>query len=604
MAQNLEISAPVQRWTRADFTALRAHLNRLPIERIRDLYYTEDDLYDLGIQSVGDLRRRIEDLRDTLIQRASVSNPHMAELLRNARKTSMWSNKLVDHLVRAAETDTSRPKKSDSISIWLKPRVSAVLKNEGMATLGQLIDYIEIRGAGWWKPIPRIGAGKAAAIVNWLQRHPESLGTVDLAPDLPVLAGELIELKPEVRMLVPLERVALPSSLSGADGVNRNVTFPLISARNDLEAIDAYLYKFRAQEKTRRAYQKELERFLLWCVYERRKPMSSVLMGDCEAYKDFLAAIPGEWSGRKVQRHSTGWRPFVGQIAPSSQKYAVQAVRTFFDWLIDVRYLSGNPWKTVADPAVAQAISPLKIEKALPPELWEKLVAVLDELCAESDEILRQRFRLRGGSAKISIGGQFRLARAALLLMGDAGLRREEVAGALRCNLRPSPDDQNLWELDVLGKRNKWRTTFPSLRAVEAVKVHWRDRGDEFDFGMSSTPLLSPLVLPGTAASASKHGSESAGFSADGVYQLVKATLLRVVSDPFVELESHERDRIREAGCHAFRHTFGVAAVEKDVPLDVLQGAFGHASVQTTTIYVQAPKKRAARELGKFFAGR
>ena len=378
----------------------------------------------------------------------------------------------------------------------------------------------------------------------------------------------------------------------------------MISARNDLEAIEAYLYKFRAQEKTRRAYQKELERFLLWCIYERQKPMSSVLMGDCEAYKDFLAAIPPEWSGKKVQRHGAGWRPFVGQIAPSSQKYAVQAVRTFFDWLIDVRYLAGNPWKTVADPSVAQAISPLKIEKALPPELWEKLVAVLDELCAESDDSLRQRFRLRGGSVKISIAGQFRLARAALLLMGDAGLRREEVAGAMRCNLRPSSDAAGVWELDVLGKRNKWRTTFPSLRAVEAVKAHWRDRGEEFDFGMATTPLLSPLVTPGTAAAASKHKSESAGFSADGVYQLVKATLLRVVADPFVELESHERDRIREAGCHAFRHTFGVAAVEKDVPLDVLQGAFGHASVQTTTIYVQAPKKRAARELGKFFAGR
>ena len=96
MSQNLEISAPVQRWTRADFTALRAHLNRIPVERIRDLYFTEDDLFDLGIETPGDLRRRIEDLRDTLIQRASVANPHMAELLRNARKTSMWSGRHVE----------------------------------------------------------------------------------------------------------------------------------------------------------------------------------------------------------------------------------------------------------------------------------------------------------------------------------------------------------------------------------------------------------------------------------------------------------------------------------------------------------------------------
>ena len=56
MAQNLAVTTPVLRWTRADFTALRAYLNRLPVERIESLYYTEDDLFDLGIESASDLR--------------------------------------------------------------------------------------------------------------------------------------------------------------------------------------------------------------------------------------------------------------------------------------------------------------------------------------------------------------------------------------------------------------------------------------------------------------------------------------------------------------------------------------------------------------------
>jgi site-specific recombinase XerD len=40
------------------------------------------------------------------------------------------------------------------------------------------------------------------------------------------------------------------------------------------------------------------------------------------------------------------------------------------------------------------------------------------------------------------------------------------------------------------------------------------------------------------------------------------------------------------------------------VPLDVLQKVLGHASLQTTTIYVQAEKKRSIDELGEFFRGR
>ena len=43
MAQNNQIETPVVRDTRADFTALRAYLNRVALERIIDLYYTEDD---------------------------------------------------------------------------------------------------------------------------------------------------------------------------------------------------------------------------------------------------------------------------------------------------------------------------------------------------------------------------------------------------------------------------------------------------------------------------------------------------------------------------------------------------------------------------------
>jgi hypothetical protein len=42
MAQNTDILLPSLSYTRGDYTALRAYCLKLPIERIGDLYYSED----------------------------------------------------------------------------------------------------------------------------------------------------------------------------------------------------------------------------------------------------------------------------------------------------------------------------------------------------------------------------------------------------------------------------------------------------------------------------------------------------------------------------------------------------------------------------------
>ena len=39
---------------------------------------------------------------------------------------------------------------------------------------------------------------------------------------------------------------------------------------------------------TRRAYRKEAERFLLWAVVQKNKPLSSMTLEDCLEYRDFL----------------------------------------------------------------------------------------------------------------------------------------------------------------------------------------------------------------------------------------------------------------------------------------------------------------------------
>lgn len=606
MSQNTDVALPELRYTRADFTALRAYLNRMAIGQIADLYYTEYDREVLGCPTEADLRTRIEALRERLIFTAQTQNPGLAELLKSARRSGLWSPKLIDFLVRAADTDLLTPKPRDPLSAWFKPRLAAVLAGEGLRTLADLMALIEGAGPSWWKPIPLIGPGKAVRLEAWLERHAVSLAFV--RPALPVIQGEIVPLDPERPVMVPLERMGVPAAFAGESGRNRNHRFCLISATNDWEAIDCYLHKYRRQEKTRRAYQKELERFLLWCLYEGRVALSSVLLAECEAYKDFLTAIPVAWIGRKSPRTSANWRPFAGPLSPASQKYAVQAIRSFFAWLVDVRYLLGNPWVTVADPAVATPIYKMQIDKALPTALWDKLSApdgILDQLCATDDDTLRQRYRIRGVTAKLSQSAQFRLVRAALLLMGDCGLRREELATATRDRLKPLPGTV-LWELAVLGKRNRWRTVFPPQRAIEAVMAHWADRGVDFSFGLTAIPLISPLMVPDTDWAIQKHRNPAGeltdqGYSADGINKIVKAALTRIARDDTLDLEADERQHLLASAPHAFRHTFGTQAVAGGLPLDVTQRILGHASLQTTTIYVQAERQRSIEEVSEFF---
>ena len=56
-----------------------------------------------------------------------------------------------------------------------------------------------------------------------------------------------------------------------------------------------------------------------------------------------------------------------------------------------------------------------------------------------------------------------------------------------------------VWELSVLGKRNKWREVPVSLRTIQALTAHWQDRQRDLNSGDNfPIPLLSLLTLPPT----------------------------------------------------------------------------------------------------------
>ena len=182
-----------------------------------------------------------------------------------------------------------------------------------------------------------------------------------------------------------------------------------------------------------------------------------------------------------------------------------------------------------------------------------------------------------------------------------------DLAGAVRCALKPNQWAYDAGQLTVIGKRNKERIVPVSPRTLDALRAHWIDRGMDFDVTDDPRPLLGPLVIPAHEAALERHAApNAAGYTGDALYRLFQATLKRLRLDPNAPegFSSEQFNELATASPHALRHTWGTLAVEDGMPLDVAQAILGHRSPSTTAIYVQAKTKRILEEGAKYFAKR
>ncbi|WP_347232548.1 site-specific integrase [Paraburkholderia sp. RAU2J] len=154
----------------------------------------------------------------------------------------------------------------------------------------------------------------------------------------------------------------------------------------------------------------------------------------------------------------------------------------------------------------------------------------------------------------------------------------------------------------MIGKRNRERTVPVSPATVVALRAHWRDRDESFDDPRSTAPLLAPLVVPHFPTAEARHGGEGPHcYTTHGLWKLVRRAMNGMLAE-MENLSEADRMSLHQASPHGFRHTFGTHAAAEDAPIDVIQRALGHASVQTTSIYVQAEQRRMAVEFERFYS--
>lgn len=255
------------------------------------------------------------------------------------------------------------PRLDDPVAGWLDEGLARHLAKANIVSLRQLVGAIEAYGYHWHRKVPRIGAKAARHITGWLLLPATrdalgmSLSARGVTPPRK-LDGTQLQAIEGVMDIVPLERLALPETLSGVTGTNRGGD-PSIAASNDLDAIHAWLTQFDHGSHTQRAYRKEAERLLLWSVLELRKPLSSLDAHDGAAYLRFLADLDksapevwkeafhlpqARWLGsRGIDRWSPRWRPFEGGLSWSSQRTALAAIKSLTRFLQASGYLQVDP---------------------------------------------------------------------------------------------------------------------------------------------------------------------------------------------------------------------------------------------------------------------
>jgi len=192
--------------------------------------------------------------------------------------------------------------------------------------------------------------------------------------------------------------------LNGKQGSNREIQQRCqIHANNDYEALLCWLNEYRHKLTTFRTYQKESERFLLWCVFQKQKPLSSIDRDDIEAYIQFLddPQPRDKWcaklGGRGCKRGDINWRPFTHSLCESAKRTALSSIDSLFNYLVAARYLSFNPLSLIRRRNLKKFQSNLlNIEsRILALDEWHAMVDTLGELPESTIKEKNEKERLK-----------------------------------------------------------------------------------------------------------------------------------------------------------------------------------------------------------------
>jgi integrase len=475
------------------------------------------------------------------------------------------------------------PKPGDGVSAWFTPSLAQRLEAAGLPTLRALVERINGVGLRWWAHVPGIAQLKATRIVDWLRKHEEEIGlrigSHVATPRTHLQPGELALVVRASTSVVPFEKFKMPTELDGRAGMFRMPGPNLLGVDNDLAAVEMWLRSKRAEEgdkesPTVRSYRKEAERLVLWAILVRKKPLSSLDVGDANAYLSFLLSPPPEWCGaRHHQRWSPLWRPLEGPLSDASLGRSHSILKSLYAFLQSQSYSMGNPFSAVS--LQRESGRALGSKRTLTTSQWQ---AVATGLSADRSATGRRLWR----SVAVLYATGLRLSELTAAKFGH--LERVEIPGA----------DQPGWLLTVVGKGKKVRQVPVPLHLVEELREELRLAGlhdDPLAAANASLPLLAAF------------GNGMVAWGSSGLYKAIKRALSQIAS----RMDGADAAQVRSASPHWLRHSHASHALNGQgdrppVPLQIVQNNLGHASVGTTSGYLTTERDARVVAMQKFWA--
>ncbi|MET0543425.1 MAG: phage integrase family protein [Variovorax sp.] len=440
------------------------------------------------------------------------------------------------------------PRPGDDVKAWLNPAVAIRLHRCNLRTLGELVAHINSVGARWWRQVPGVGVNKAARVMAWLDAHSHVAALRLLAyarlPHGQVPPALRNSVMAPATALLPLEKLRVPEALDGRLGLYRAPAERCsLRAADDHAAVSAWLEAKRDTRSgevcaTFRAYRKQAERLLLWCVLVRAKALSSLSTEDAQAYCDFLADPPPDWCGpRHQQRWTPRWRPLEGPLGPAARGHAVTVLKSLFAFLIRKNYLTANPFTDVA--RAPRRRSAFRADRVLSAAQWVRLEASLDRRADQAE------------------GGTGPSVARALRWLYATGLRISELVTA-RCGdlERLAPADGQVaaagqWQLAVEGRGGRRRCVPVPLALVSELET-------ELSRHLACVDLRDPVcsAIPVLVIFA-RADATPRGWSRSGLAKAIKQHLVRQSQ----QCGAEDAMDLRKASAHWLRNSHRALAM-------------------------------------------
>ncbi|TWO68083.1 tyrosine-type recombinase/integrase [Caenimonas sedimenti] len=514
----------------------------------------------------GSARQALADIRTDLVRFAGVrGRVDLAQAIGESISQGMAGLARFERAIELLRAlPPAGPEIGDEVGRWLPARVAAALQAHGIGTLAELTLRVP-RNKAWWRGIPGMGPSAARTVERFFATHPELTAR-----------ARALAVADAVTEIQPLERQRTPEDLDGSRGRNRAPRETcVLAADNDLAAIQAWL-QLHESPATRRAYRKEAERLLLWAVVQLGKPLSSLTTEDANAYRAFLRDLKprARWVGPHRPRSAPDWRPFNGELSPASVAYALTVINNLFGWLVDQRYLLANPFSKVKV-AAAQRKRVIDVSHAFTEGEWLLVRAIANDLEGKH-------------------GWQAPAAERARFLLDFSyatGLRAGELVGLRLKQIVLEEDD---WWIDLVGKGQKaGRVALPPL-GRNALERYLRLRG------ISADPRrwTAELALVANMQDETRITSTRLWVVMKRAFRSIAAAA-RALETPQEALA----EKLEAASPHWMRHTHARHALARGAELLSVRDNLRHASIATTSIYLQAEDVKRARQMSTAFQG-